>query len=138
MTEWLARGTYPISLGVVADRIQNLKADGFPIELVLSSSPEVSGMVTAGSGLGVLMNRAPHPNAAKLFLNWVAMKEGDEVSNRTQAQASVRTDVANAWAPEYIVPKRGVQYFDAYEWDYVIKSRSPEEAERMRRVVGRP
>jgi iron(III) transport system substrate-binding protein len=138
MTEWLARGTYPISLGVVADRIQNLKADGFPIELVLTTSTEVPGMVTAGSGMGVLLNNAPHPNAAKLFLNWVAMKEGNEVWNRTQAQASVRTDVDNAWAPDYIVPKPGAPYFDAYEWDYVLKSRSPEETERMRRILGRP
>ena len=31
---------------------------------------------TASSGAAMLINRAPHPNAATIFLNWVLSKEG--------------------------------------------------------------
>ena len=137
LSDWLARGTYPISLGLSATQIEPLRADGFPVELVLRDLPDAPGVVSAGFGLGVLLNNAPHPNAARLFLNWMAMREGQEVWNRSQENVSVRTDVDNAWAPEYTIPKPGVDYFDIHGWEYTLTSRSPEEQERMRQLTGR-
>ena len=84
-----------------------------------------------------LLNRAPHPNAARLFLNWIAMKEGNEVYNRAQVGVSTRTDVDNAWAPDYIIPKPGEEYVDAYEWEWMNQSRSPEHLEQLKRITGR-
>ena len=135
LADWLARGRYPISLGVGSDEIQRLQKDGFPIE-ALREMADAPGYVTAGFGLAVLVNRAPHPNAAKLFANWIAMKEGSEVFNRAQVLVSTRTDVENTWAPEYIVPRPGVPYFDTYDWEFTINGRKPEQVERLRRLTG--
>jgi len=41
----------------------------------------------------VLFNRAPHPNAAKLFINWVLTKEGQTAWSATVKENSARTDV---------------------------------------------
>jgi ABC-type Fe3+ transport system substrate-binding protein len=84
----------------------------------------------------VLVNRAPHPNAAKLFVNWLAMKEGNEVFNRAQVLVSTRADVDNSWAPPYIIPRKGVDYFDTYGWEFTVDGRKPEAVELLRRLTG--
>jgi iron(III) transport system substrate-binding protein len=136
LADWLARGTYPISLGLQSTEIEPLRADGFPVAVMLSHTADVPGAVSAGSGMGALINRAPHPNAAKLFLNWMALPEGQVAFNRALEYVSVRTDVDSAWAPDFVKPKPGVKYFDTYEWDYVLKTRNAEELERLKALVG--
>jgi iron(III) transport system substrate-binding protein len=137
LADWLARGTYPISLGLNPTEIEPLRADGFPIAVVLADTPEAPGIVSAGWSLGTILNRAPNPNAAKLFLNWVASREGQEVWNSALEYVSVRSDLSSDWAPDYAKPKPDVNYFDSYQWDFVLSTRSPEELEKLRRIVGR-
>ncbi len=135
LSDWMARGRYPISLGLGPDEIERLKKDGFPIE-ALTDLADASGYVTAGFGLAALVNRAPHPNAAQLFVNWLAMKEGSEVFNRAQVLVSTRADVENSWAPPYIIPRKGVEYFDTYDWEFTLNGRKPEAVERLRQLTG--
>jgi iron(III) transport system substrate-binding protein len=137
ISDWLARGNYPISLGITSPDAEKLKADGFPIATVLNDVPGVPPMVTAAYGLSVLLKNAPHPNAARLFENWIGLPEGQEVWNRTQVSVSVRTDVPPIWAPDYVVPKPGVDYFDGYDWEYTVRGRDPDKIERMKQLTGR-
>jgi iron(III) transport system substrate-binding protein len=94
-------------------------------------------MVSAGYGLVALVNRAPHPNAARLFINWIAMREGNEVYNRAQEGASTRADLDNSWAPEFVVPGRAVDAVDTYSWEWMQQTRTPEHLERLKRLTGR-
>jgi iron(III) transport system substrate-binding protein len=135
LADWMARGRYPISLGLGTDEIERLRKDGFPI-VARRDFADAAGIVTAGFGLVMLLDPAPHPNAAKLFVNWMAMKEGNEVYNRAQVSASTRNDVDNSWAPEYVIPSPGVDYFDTYDWDFTVNSRAPEEIARLQRLTG--
>jgi iron(III) transport system substrate-binding protein len=137
LSDWLARGSYPIALDVGAREIEPLRADGFPIAVVLRDDPEVPPPLAVGFGLGALLDPAPHPSAARLFINWIAMQEGQEVWNRTQASVSVRTDVSNAWAPDYTIPRPGVDYFDSVSWDWTFESRSPAQLEKLKALTGR-
>jgi iron(III) transport system substrate-binding protein len=137
LADWLARGQHPISLGLGTNEIVNLRADGFPLATVLQNRPEAPGMVTAGFGMLAMLEPAPHPAAARLFVNWIASREGGEVYNKAQVNASVRTDVDNAWMPDFALPKPGVQYFDAYAWDWVTTTRGADDLEQMRRLIGR-
>lgn len=136
LSNWMARGIYPISLALGSNEIETLKKDGFKVA-VLKNFPEAPGYVTAGFGLAVLMNKAPHPNAAKLFVNWIAMKEGNELFNRHQVLVSTRKDVDNSWAPDYIIPTPGVKYFDTYSWEFTSQQRSPQELDRIKQITGR-
>jgi iron(III) transport system substrate-binding protein len=135
--DWLARGQHPIALGLGANDIVGLRADGFPITVVLQNRPEAPGMVTAGFGMLAMLEPAPHPAAAQVFVNWVTSREGSEVYNRAQVNASVRTDLDNSWMPEFSLPAPGVDYFDGYAWDWVTATRGPDDLEQMRRLVGR-
>ncbi|HLH26220.1 MAG TPA: extracellular solute-binding protein [Chloroflexota bacterium] len=137
ISDWLARGSYPISLGTSSNDAEKLKADGFPVTHVLNDVAGVPPMVTAAFGLSVLLKNAPHPNAARLFVNWIGLPEGQEVWNRTQLSVGVRTDVPPTWAPDYIVPQPGVDYFDGYDWDYTVRGREPDKIERMKQLTGR-
>jgi iron(III) transport system substrate-binding protein len=136
LTDWLARGSPPIVLNLRPTDIEAVRADGIPVELALRDRPELPAMVSASGGLGVLVNNAPHPNAARLFMNWLATRQGNETWNRAMTWASVRTDTDNAWVPEYSVQRPGVRYFDAYEWDFTLSARSPEQMERIKQITG--
>jgi iron(III) transport system substrate-binding protein len=136
LSDWLARGTYPIVHNLRPTDIEAVRADGFPIELVLRDRPELPAMVSGSGGLATLVNGAPHPNAARLFINWVAMRDGNEAWNRAMTWASVRTDTDNSWVPEYSTPRPGVRYFDTYEWDFTLNTRSPEQMDRLKQITG--
>lgn len=116
MEDWLARGTYPISFGARGDEVIRLQKEGFPI--VKPLLPDAMDMLTAASGLLAIMNRAPHPNAAQVFLNWLASKEGAEIFSRAQLHATTRNDVDESFLPAEVVPRPGVKYFDTYDWEF--------------------
>jgi ABC-type Fe3+ transport system substrate-binding protein len=69
----------------------------------------------------LLYNRAPHPNAAKLFINWFLSKEGQTAWCKEIPTNSARTDVP-PYFPEG-VGERGVQYYFAnHESEYERQS----------------
>lgn len=134
MSDWVARSTYPISIGIGSNEVEALRKDGFKVR-VLKDLPDAPGTVSAGFGLIGLVNKAANPNAAKLFVNWIAMKEGSELFNRAQVVVSARSDVDSSWAPDYLIPTPGVQYFDSYDWQWTLDGFKPEELERMKRLT---
>lgn len=135
LADRVGRGSHPISLGLGSNDIERLKEEGVPVE-VIDEMADGAGAVTAGFGLGVLMNRAPHPKAAQLFINWMASREGQEVWHRAEKTVSIRTDLANEWAPPYTVPKKGANYFDTFDWDFTVTSRSTEGIGRIKQLTG--
>jgi iron(III) transport system substrate-binding protein len=122
LADWLIRGTYPIALDISSRDRERLKEEGFPI-MTIYSLPDSPGAVSASSGLVALMNRAPHPNAARLFINWIASKEGLTEYSRTQRIASTRNDIDESFLPGEATPRPGVSYFDSYEWNFTVKER---------------
>ena len=79
--------------------------------------------------------KAPHPNAAAVFMNWYGSKPGQEANSRAQILASRRTDVDTNGIPSYIQPKRGVKYIDQYAEDFVVNRRDT-LIEQVRKIVG--
>ncbi len=117
LSDWLARGLYPVALAMRGEDVDKLQNDKFKVEAI-GSLADAAGYVSAGFGLVNLLKNPPHPNAAKLFLNWILMKDGQIAWNSSQKTVSIRTDVDNAWADPSIVPKAGVDYFDTYSAEY--------------------
>jgi len=44
---------------------------------------------------------APHPNAAKVFINWLLSREGQEVFSRAMGQPTRRLEVDTAWTKQF-------------------------------------
>lgn len=62
----------------------------------------------------MLVNRAPHPNAAMVFLNWLLTKEGQTAWSKGMGYVSRRLDVPTDHVESYWVPKAGVKYWPGY------------------------
>lgn len=116
----LARGAYPIALGAEDEEMERLQKEGFPIARIYSLEG-MSDIVSSSVGQVVIFNNAPHPNAAKLFANWIASREGLEIYSRNRGGVPTRNDIhEERYLPAEMIPKPGVEYFDAYSWDFVL------------------
>ncbi|MDB5728010.1 MAG: ABC-type Fe3+ transport system periplasmic component [Noviherbaspirillum sp.] len=93
LIEWVAHGKYAIGIGPGNQAaFQELVDAGIPVEgMVLKEG----GYYSPGYNNVSLMNKAPHPNAAKVFANWLFTKEGQEVVISALGGSSVRTDVSS-------------------------------------------
>ncbi|MSQ27112.1 MAG: ABC transporter substrate-binding protein [Dehalococcoidia bacterium] len=76
ITEAMARGKYAIlaSLGLEEVTLTDMQKEGVGKNLKPIEIPEFTYGGAAGSMF--LYQKAPHPNAAKLYVNWVFTKEG--------------------------------------------------------------
>jgi iron(III) transport system substrate-binding protein len=93
--EWLVRGRYPIALAISPDELKPFQEQGVPLDHVqplISDDPAASGL-NAGRGAVVLLDRAPHPNAARLFVNWLLGPEAQRIVAEKSNYNSRRTDV---------------------------------------------
>ncbi|MGG1659873.1 ABC transporter substrate-binding protein [Brevibacillus sp. NRS-1366] len=97
MVEWFAMGKFPIGVGVDTTTLNTFVKQGV-IQKVGKLQPKIS-TVLHPLAIGVLKN-PPHPNAAKLFVNWFLSKEGQTafVQITTQYQ-SRRKDVEESPDP---------------------------------------
>lgn len=101
-SDWLAAGKYPICIDCGdTDRAkqQGLPVDEFPHANLKEASFEVS---TSGNSGLALINQAPNPNAAKVFINWFLSRNGQTVwqsvmNTKVQEPSdSMRVDIAKA------------------------------------------
>jgi iron(III) transport system substrate-binding protein len=133
ITDGLARGAYPIALGAEDAEVAKLKQEGIPLE-ILASLSDLYGEVSASFGQIALVDSAPHPNAARVFVNWIASKEGGDVFNRAMGTAPTRNDIDESFLPPETIPRDGVQYFDTFDWEFTT-TKKEKVRQRMRELL---
>lgn len=78
LQEWAVRGAYPITLGVGPSELAQWQAEGLGKSLQrIALTPEQTPWTPGYAGIALLRN-IPHPNAAKVFVNWVLSKDAQE------------------------------------------------------------
>jgi iron(III) transport system substrate-binding protein len=131
--EWVAQGKYPLNLGPGTVMYQ-LQARGLKFGVV-PYFKDYGTYLTPGFGSLMFINRAPHPNAGKVFLNWLLTKEGQTVFSKGMGYVSRRVDVPTDHVPSYWVPKPGVKYWAGYyEEDATM---TPEQIKFLKSIYGR-
>ncbi len=113
--EWLAKGKYHVLAGASMPEYTEFKRMGAPVEVLV---PKEGTWLTQSRGSMSLMNNAPHPNAAIVYLNWALSKEGQEVICRSEGFQSGRTDVPTDFLEPYAVRQPGVTYHDNISLEY--------------------
>ncbi|MBI4334408.1 MAG: extracellular solute-binding protein [Chloroflexi bacterium] len=108
MVEWIARGRYPIGVAMQASQVWKFMREGAPITVV---DTEVHAL-SPQHGCISLMKDAPHPNAAKVFLNWLLSKEGQTAFAQGSGSPSRRMDVPTADVVPVAIPKAGKKYIE--------------------------
>ncbi|MGH7927753.1 MAG: ABC transporter substrate-binding protein, partial [Candidatus Binatia bacterium] len=110
--ESVARGKYAMFLAPSSGVLEQLRPRGLKFE-VLEEFKDIGGHMTASFGSLGLMNRAPHPNAAVVFINWLLGKEGQLVWSRAVNAVSRRVDVPTDHLPRYSIPNPKTKYWDS-------------------------
>ncbi|MSQ26918.1 MAG: ABC transporter substrate-binding protein [Dehalococcoidia bacterium] len=107
IVEGVARGRYAWGLGAIENFLKSFRQEGIGANARGLNLDDAGSVSTAGALF--LINRAPHPNAAKLFINWILTKEGQTIWCNANSWNTRRLDVPPS-NPE-IVPQPGVKYF---------------------------
>jgi ABC-type Fe3+ transport system substrate-binding protein len=101
--DWLAVGKY--SLCLFCGNIEAARAQGLPVEeFDVYRWKETPALSSGSNGSVALMNQAPHPNAARVFINWLLSREGQVSFQKTMNSAdflveSMRVDIAKDPVP---------------------------------------
>lgn len=119
--DWLATGKYAMCFFCDVDV---LKQQGLPVDTFGPKVFKEGGGLVQQFGTLALMNRAPHPNAAKVFINWLLSRKGQiSVQNRTaHAESpadSLRIDIPKDQVPFESRRLEGVKYLDTGRPDWI-------------------
>jgi iron(III) transport system substrate-binding protein len=91
LAENLAKGKTGLVIGLTYySTVPFLKA-GLPVKPL--PTPREGMYVSGGSGHLTIIKNPPHPNATRVFTNWLLSKEGQETFSKALGQATRRLDV---------------------------------------------
>ncbi|HEV8533551.1 MAG TPA: extracellular solute-binding protein [Methylomirabilota bacterium] len=107
IAEFMVRGRYPIALGVNPLLLSQFQRQGLGKNLKLLRFPELDTF-SSGASTVWLINRAPHPSAAKLFINWLLTKDA-QVAWAREVETNSRRVGVEPGNPLYAVP-RGAKF----------------------------
>lgn len=130
-TDWLASGKFPLTLTSKATEVEEAKSQGLPVDVLDAHAFKKEGVgLEAGGTMLALVNKAPHPNAAKVLINWFLSREGQLAIQKTGAndpgQNSLREDIPKENLPATLQRQKGVKYVrlwgaDVWDRDAVAK-----------------
>jgi iron(III) transport system substrate-binding protein len=103
----IGQGRYPILLGGNEATIDELIKQGVPLAVVEPQQLREGSDISPGFGALSLFNRQAHPNAAKLYVNWLLSKEGQNEFSRATGYVSGRIDVSNDHVAPWRIPAPG-------------------------------
>lgn len=112
--DWLATGKFSICFFCDVDV---LKQQGLPVDTFGPRVFKEGGGLVQQFGTLSFVDRAPHPNAAKVFINWLLSRRGQIALQRSQANAESPADSLRIDIPKDDVPFQsrrldGVRYLD--------------------------
>jgi iron(III) transport system substrate-binding protein len=95
----LAKSKLAITIGAGHSQYEPFINSGLPVKQL----PTPKEGLPASNGYGVvgIVNNPPHPNGAKLFLNWLLSREGQDFYGRVMKSSTRRLDVDTKWLAEY-------------------------------------
>jgi iron(III) transport system substrate-binding protein len=103
----IGQGRYSVLIGT-ADFVAVARAkQGIPIAIVDIRQLKEGSDVSPANGSLALFNKAPHPNAAKVYINWLLSKEGQTIFARANGYISSRLDVPTDHAEPWRIPQPG-------------------------------
>ncbi len=122
MVDWLSSGKLPLCIrcnagGAVEMAIQQK----LPIAYFDTANWLEGGSSSAAGGTLGMPGRAPHPNAAKVLVNWLLSREGQlalQQLGRPDAHNSRRVDIPKDGVDPYNRLEAGKKYFDLAKPEY--------------------
>jgi iron(III) transport system substrate-binding protein len=106
MTDWLAAERFAIALRTSpeASTLDNAKAQGLAVNWFSPGHFKEAVAISGGSHHIAVADRAPHPNAAKLFVNWFLSREGQLLVQNIAAKEAEGIDSRRIDIPKDMIP----------------------------------
>lgn len=128
LAENLAKGKVAMVLGLTYYSYLPFLKAGLPVKPL--PTPKEGTYGTGGSGNLAIIKKPPHPNATKVFVNWILGKEGQEIFTRTMGQGTRRLDVDTKWLKEIGVVAAKDQLMMEKYWE--LENQSEERLQKVR------
>lgn len=133
LAENLAKGKVALVIGLTHYTYLPFLKAGLPIKPIPALKEGTYG--TAGSGNLAIIKNTPHPNATKVFVNWLLGKEGQEVVTRALGQATRRLDVDTQWLTDVgVLPAKDHLTLKQF---MEVENQSEEKLEKVREPASR-
>ncbi|MGH7833540.1 MAG: ABC transporter substrate-binding protein, partial [Candidatus Binatia bacterium] len=123
LADLMSVGEFPAVVVVYPDRVEQMKEKGQPVEWVKTADPILVNLAPVG-----ISAKAPHPSGAKLFLNYILSKEGQDILRKAN-RISARPDVAP------LHPEMDAKKLKLVPLDPEIPT-NPEHVKEFRKVFG--
>jgi iron(III) transport system substrate-binding protein len=134
MIEWIASGKYALLLSPSAGLLGQLRQQGLRFD-ILEEYKDIGTTLSSSFGTVMLINKAPHPNAAAVFINWLLTRDGQITWSRAMNQLSRRVDVPADNIAPYMIPAPGGKYWKSYTED--AQTRTLEEKAILKELFQR-
>ncbi|HEX9879051.1 MAG TPA: extracellular solute-binding protein [Candidatus Binatia bacterium] len=118
----VGQGRYPVLIGASDATAKFRIKQGVPVDIVPATQLKEGTDVSPANGALILINRAPHPNAAKVFINWLLSAEAQNSFARAMAYVSGRLDVPAGHLEPWRIPLPGA--IKTYDLE-AIKAKGP-------------
>jgi iron(III) transport system substrate-binding protein len=133
--EWVALGRFPIGMFGMPTQAEKLQQEGFPIQGYIPHSMAEGDILNNSATNIMIMDRAPHPKAAQLFLNWVLSQEAQQAIVKTSGVSdSLRTDIDNSVIPPQYRRDPHADYYVVFA-DQRYQSQQTELMDRIRKIM---
>jgi iron(III) transport system substrate-binding protein len=112
--DWIGSGKFAIAFYV--QKVEEAEEKGLSVQQLKQSLKEGVGL-SSSVGHIALLNRAPHPNAARVFINWFLSREAQDAHQRISVDHkgpvdSLRIDIPKDYIPLSDRRQDGVKYMD--------------------------
>ena len=116
IANWLAVGRFALAVltSPSEQQITTAREQGLPIGLFKPEHFKEGMNLVTGAGSAGLLKRAPHPNAAKVALNWLLSREGQIAFQKhfPHVAESRRIDIPKDEVPPEFRRRSGIKYLD--------------------------
>lgn len=134
MIDWIARGKFPIGMAPSSDVAAEFRKAGAPIKMI--ALKEEIQYISTGGGNVALMKNAPHPNAARVFINWLLTREAQTLYSRARQDNSARIDVPTDHMPDWRVRDPKAEYLQIDMEEIQTSPKWLETADKVKEIFG--
>ena len=106
----LALGKYAICLFACGTEVRAAAEQGLPVASEFPHPLEEGSRISTGGNTFMAVDRAPNPNAQKLFANWFLSKAGQTIWQEVTHDHSLRTDIGTNGVDAENIREEGKTY----------------------------
>ena len=128
LAENLAKGKIAVTAGIGYSEFAPFIKANLPVTPL--PVPKEGLYVSGGYGHLVVLKNLPHPNAAKVFINWLLGRDGQEIFGRAMGVGTRRTDIDTKWLKQYgVIAAKDAMTVEQF---YQLENQSEDKVHKIR------